>query len=496
MKAIILAENNNRALRPLNSRKPGALIKINGIPLLEHQIRGYLRAGVAEGSITVVSGYQHNAIKRFLLRAYPAVHLVKNAGYRSKNVARSLHLALQTAEFDGVDLVVSSGDCVYNDRLIETLSRSNTNAVAGDTVLSGGGEAILVQNGRVVSVRAPIATEEASAVSADLFRINARAVPALKRVVATRAIETDVSMATVLNDLVMTVQFTLVDIGGTNWAAIRSMDDLHEADKRFSHFKLSEMHCFVLDLDGTVYVGGRPISGTVEFIDRNARKKAFYFVSNNTSKLPKDYRLRLSAMSIATDSDHVITPLAPLIEYLRVHSIQNVYLLGNVRLEAYLRQALPELTLTADPDACEALLVAYDTELTYDKLRNAAVLLQQSPRLPFLATHGDLVCPTEDGFVPDCGCILSVLEQTTGRRPDVVFGKPSARLVEPATALYGHDRMAIVGDRLYTDGKMARNVGCSFVCVLSGETSREQIDGLDEGEFPTLIVKDLGELLT
>jgi ribonucleotide monophosphatase NagD (HAD superfamily) len=124
------------------------------------------------------------------------------------------------------------------------------------------------------------------------------------------------------------------------------------------------------------------------------------------------------------------------------------------------------------------------------------VLLQQSPRLPFLATHGDLVCPTEDGFVPDCGCILSVLEQTTGRRPDVVFGKPSARLVEPATALYGHDRMAIVGDRLYTDGKMARNVGCSFVCVLSGETSREQIDGLDEGEFPTLIVKDLGELLT
>ena len=68
--------------------------------------------------------------------------------------------------------------------------------------------------------------------------------------------------------------------------------------------------------------------------------------------------------------------------------------------------------------------------------------------------------------------------------------------MEPATALYGRDRMAIVGDRLYTDGKMARNVGCSFVCVLSGETSREQIDGLDEGEFPTLIVKDLGELLT
>ena len=127
---------------------------------------------------------------------------------------------------------------------------------------------------------------------------------------------------------------------------------------------------------------------------------------------------------------------------------------------------------------------------------NAAVLLQKNPRLPFLATHGDLVCPTEDGFVPDCGCILLVLEQTTGRRPDVVFGKPRPRLVERVTELYGVHHLAIVGDRLYTDGKMARNVGCSFVCVLSGETTREQIDDLSEDEFPALIVRDLGELLT
>ena len=66
--------------------------------------------------------------------------------------------------------------------------------------------------------------------------------------------------------------------------------------------------------------------------------------------------------------------------------------------------------------------MTYDTELTYDKLRDAALLLQQNPRLTFLATHGDLVCPVEHGFVPDSGCILSVLEQTTGRTPGTVFG--------------------------------------------------------------------------
>jgi len=495
MKAIILAENDNSALRPLNSRKPGALIKINGIPLLEHQIRSYLNAGVAEASLTVVSGYHHNIVKRFLKRVHPAIRLVKNADYRSKNAARSLHLALQTAEFDEEGLFVSSGECVYDNHLVEALVRSSTNAVAGDTGRSGG-ETMLVQNGCVVRIGAAITTEGAPAVSAHVLRLNARGLSALKRVVAKRAVETKVSMAIVINDLVKTVQVTLVDIAGINWAGVRSIDDLHDADKRFGRFKLSDTYCFVIDLDGTVYVGDRPIRGAVKFIDRYAHKKAFYFVTNNTSKLAEDYRLKLSAMNLTTDSDHVITPLAPLISYMQAHALQRVYLLGNSRIETYVRQALPGLQLTADPDECEALVVAYDTELTYDKLQNAAVLLQQNPLLPFLATHGDLVCPTEDGLVPDCGCILSVLEQTTGRRPDVIFGKPSPRLVEGVIDRCGSDHMAIVGDRLYTDGKMARNVGCSFICVLSGETTREQIDGLGEDEFPTLIVRDLGELLT
>jgi len=495
MKAIILAENDNRELRPLNSRKPGALIKINGIPLLEHQIRSYVKAGVAEASITVVSGYHHYTVKRFLKRAYPAIHLVKNADYRLKNAALSLRRALLTGKFDKGGLFISSGECVYDDRLIEALARSRTNAVAGDTTRSNG-EATQIQNGRVVCVGAPVITEETTAVSADVWRLNARAVSALKRVVAKRAVETDVAMTTALNDLVRVVRVTLVDVAGINWAAIRSMDDVRDADKRFSRFTLSNIHCFVLDLDGTVYMGDRPIRGTVEFINRSARERGFYFVTNNTSKLPEDYRLKLNAIGIPVDGAHIITPLAPLIACLQARSIRNVYLLGNVRFEAYLRQALPELQLTADPDACEALIVAYDTELTYDKLRDAAILLQQNSRLPFFATHGDLVCPTERGFVPDCGCILSVLEKTTGRRPDAVFGKPSPRLLEGVTERYGVDHMAIVGDRLYTDGKMAHNIGCSFICVLSGETTREQIDNLGEDEFPQLIVKDLSELLT
>src|SRR5665647_3085665 len=189
MKPIILADNDRRELRPLNSRKPGALIKINGIPLLEHQIRSYLKAGVAEASITVVSGYHHNAVNRLLGGAHRATRLVKNADYRSNNVARSLPLALQTAEFDNEGLFISSGERVYDGRLIEELMRSSTNAVAGDTGRSGG-EALLVQNGHIVRVDATVATEGATAAPADVWMLNDRAVSALKRVVAKRTDET------------------------------------------------------------------------------------------------------------------------------------------------------------------------------------------------------------------------------------------------------------------------------------------------------------------
>ena len=303
-------------------------------------------------------------------------------------------------------------------------------------------------------------------------------------------------MAAALGDLIHRAQMTLVDIAGTKWAALRTLEDVQTADQRFSRFSLSGKRCFVLDLDGTVYVGNRPIRGTVESIKRNMDDHAFYFVTNNTSKLPEDYRARLNALGIPADAEHVVTPLAPLIAYLHERALRYVYLLANARVTAYVREALPGLELTADPEACEALIVAYDTEFTYEKLSDAALLLQQNPRLTFLATHGDLVCPTEHGFVPDAGCILSVLEQATGRTPGTVFGKPNPLLLERVTAQYRPSEMVVVGDRMYTDRQMARNVGCDFICVLSGETTREQIDELSEEGFPSLIVKDLEDLLT
>jgi 4-nitrophenyl phosphatase len=499
MKAIILAANDNPQLRPLTLQKPSALIKINGISLLERQIRGYSRAGVETASISVVSGYQHGQVKRCLIREHPEIRLVKNPDYRSGSTLYSLDLALRSAESEAADegLFISSGECVYDHAAIERVSRVSGSAIAVDSSQYGGASTkVIAEDGNVVRIGTHIPKSAATAVVTGVCKLDAHACTVLSDIAAEHtAKKRDAPMAVALDDLIHRAPVTLVDIAGTKWAALRTMDDLQRADKQFSRFSLSDKRCFVCDLDGTVYVGNRPIRGTIEFINRNIHDRAFYFVTNNTSKLPEDYRARLNALGIPADAEHVVTPLAPLIAYLRKRAVTRVYLLANARVTAYVRGALPGLELTADPEACEALIVAYDTELTYGKLRDAALLLQQNPRLTFLATHGDLVCPTEHGFVPDCGCILSVLEQATGRTPTTVFGKPNPLLLERVTTQYHPREMVVVGDRLYTDRQIARNVGCDFICVLSGETTRERIDELSEDEFPSLIVKDLGDLL-
>ncbi|MGA3198910.1 MAG: HAD-IIA family hydrolase [Halobacteriota archaeon] len=500
MKAIILAANDNAELRPLNQRKPSALVKINGIPLLEHQIRGYRRAGVETASILILSGYQHSQVKRYLMREHPDIRLVRNPDYRSADAVYSLDLALRRAEPPTADegLLISSGECMYEDGVIERVSGVSGSAIVVDSSRYGAeATKVMAEDGNVVLIGTHIPKQSATGVAAGLCKLDAYARTVLDDIAAERtAKQRDAPVAVALSDLIRRAPMKLVDIAGTKWTALRTMDDLHTADKRFSRFSLSGKRCFVFDLDGTVYVGNRPIRGTVEFINRNVDDRAFFFVTNNTSRLPEDYRARLNALGIPADAEHILTPLGPLIAYLHECALTHVYLLANARVTAYLREALPGLELTADPEACEALIVAYDTELTYDKLRDAALLLQQNPRLTFLATHGDIVCPTEHGFVPDSGCILSVLEQATGRTPNTVFGKPNPLLLERVTTQYSPSEMVVAGDRLYTDRQMARNVGCDFICVLSGETTRERIDELSEGEFPSLIVKDLGDLLT
>lgn len=247
--------------------------------------------------------------------------------------------------------------------------------------------------------------------------------------------------------------------------------------------------CFVLDMDGTVYLGNIPIDGAVHFIRSRWEELDFHFLSNNTSKGPDTYVKKLNGMGIPATPDHILSPTTPLVEHLRGHGIRRAYLVGNRDYTAALSEAMPELILTQDN--AQAVILAYDTELTYEKLVISAHLLQK-PEVAFLATHPDLVCPDPAGPLPDVGSFMALYEKATGRLPEYIFGKPDPHVLTPLLSRYSKESMVMVGDRLSTDKKLAENAGIDFVLVLSGEARRGDLTA--EAAQPWRVVEDLGDL--
>ncbi|MDR2054758.1 MAG: HAD-IIA family hydrolase [Desulfovibrio sp.] len=247
--------------------------------------------------------------------------------------------------------------------------------------------------------------------------------------------------------------------------------------------------CFVLDLDGTVYLGDKPIQGAVAFILRHWEDCEFYFLSNNTSKGPATYIKKLNGMGIPVGNSRLLSPTAPLVNHLRDAGILRIYLVGNDDYKAALLEAMPELHIT--PEGAEAVVLAYDTELTYEKLKTSALLLQK-PDVAYLATHPDLVCPDPEGPLPDVGSFIALYEKAVGRLPEHIFGKPSPAVLAPLLSRHRREEMVMVGDRLSTDKKLAENAGIAFVLVLSGEARREDL--AKERVMPWRTVEDLGKL--
>ena len=248
--------------------------------------------------------------------------------------------------------------------------------------------------------------------------------------------------------------------------------------------------CFVFDLDGTVYLGDVPIQGTVDFIKRNQGEKDIFFLTNNTSKNLVEYTSKLARLGLDVGLERMLSPLLPLVDHLKEYGIHHLYPVGNRSFQAFLKERIPGVVFSSGTD-CQAVVLGYDTELTYEKLATSCLLLQR-PEVRFFSTHPDLVCPSEKGPLPDTGSFVKLYEAATGRLPELVFGKPCTRVLAPLLKRFKREEMVMVGDRLTTDKLLAENAGIDFILVLSGEAQREDLATLERQ--PTLVLDDLGSL--
>ena len=199
-------------------------------------------------------------------------------------------------------------------------------------------------------------------------------------------------------------------------------------------------------------------------------------------------------MGLSVTRNQIITSADVMIDWLRENMPgTKVCLLGN----HLLRRQFEEAGIEVDDKDSGAAVLGFDTELTYEKLCVFCDHVRHG--IPYLATHPDFNCPTKDGFIPDAGAMMALVEASTGRRPSVIAGKPSSRIVDYlAKRLPGirRDEIAMVGDRLYTDIAAGKAAGFVSVLVLSGEADLSDAEkSAREGIVPDLICSSVAAML-
>ena len=258
--------------------------------------------------------------------------------------------------------------------------------------------------------------------------------------------------------------------------------------KKFKNIKL-----FLLDMDGTLYLGNRLYDFTVELLETIKKKgKRYVFVTNNSSKSVEDYVKKLALLGIAANRDDFLTSSQATAYYLnKNHKGARLYVCGTESLKAELKSDGFQVTEVLED--VDVIVMGNDTELTFKKLEDVCKLLL-SRELPYIATNPDYVCPTEFGSVPDCGSICDMIYNSTGKRP-LVIGKPQALMPQLAMEKYNvkSDETAVVGDRIYTDVKSGLNAGAVSVLVMSGETTEDILKA--STDKPDIVLNDAGEIL-
>ena len=258
---------------------------------------------------------------------------------------------------------------------------------------------------------------------------------------------------------------------------------------------LARIKLWLFDMDGTLYLGERLFDFTKPLL-RAIREKGgqYLYLTNNSSRSVPDYVKKMERLGIAAQPEDFLTSAQATVWYLnKYHAGKRLYVCGTASLQSELAAAgFP--AVNGEPDSAECVVMGYDTELTYQKLLDVSRLLTERPDMPYIATNPDLVCPTEFGFVPDCGSVCGMIRTATGRMP-VVIGKPEPLMPQMAMERMGvtPEETAVVGDRIYTDVKSGLNALCAGVLVMSGETTPEILAA--SPDKPDLVLADAGEIL-
>ncbi len=259
---------------------------------------------------------------------------------------------------------------------------------------------------------------------------------------------------------------------------------------------LKDKKLFLLDMDGTIYLDNDLFDGTLDFLEYvKSIGGKYMFLTNNSSKSVDKYIEKLHSLGIKAEADDFLTSTNATVLYLNKKTYKKIYAFGTESFKEQLREGGLPVTDKLEDDI-DCLCMGFDTELTFQKLEDACILLNRG--VDYIATNPDWVCPTWYGYVPDCGSISQILETATKRLPKFI-GKPQPEMALLAVEKTGFkkEETLLMGDRLYTDIACGVNAGISTVFVLSGEGTMEDVEKSEtKPEFIFQNIRELYNTLT
>ena len=248
---------------------------------------------------------------------------------------------------------------------------------------------------------------------------------------------------------------------------------------------------FICDMDGVIYLGNQLLPGVREFVNwLNENGKQFLFLTNSSERSPKELRQKLQRMGLDIGEEHFYTSALATAAFLKKQAPGcTAFVIGAPGL----LNALYDVGVTMNDVDPDYVIVGETASYNYEVITKAVRLVLNGARL--IATNSDLTGPTEFGIAPACRSLVAPIELATGRKA-YFMGKPNPLMMRTGLHLLGvhSEEAAMVGDRMDTDVIAGMESGLATVLVLSGCTSRTDVNSYTYR--PTYILNGVGEIVT
>ena len=495
MKAIILAAGIGSRLRPITNDKPKTLTKVNGRPMIDFLISALCENKIKD--IVVCTGFKSDMLVNFCKNNYPEINFtfVENSDYDITNNMYSLYLA---SKYLDEDVILMNADLVFYPEVIRKLLKMNSSAVAVDkgNYLEESMK-LVVDNDLIKRISKKIDKNNSYGSSIDVYKINSKDCPIIKKEME-KIIEenndknqwTEVMLDNLFQNDKLKAKPCSID--GEKWFEIDNYEDLAKAEIIFNDKlkQLKSKKVFFIDRDGTLTLGKGLIKNSSLFLDKLKEKnKNFFILTNNSSKTPNEHFENFEKLGLKIEKENVLVSIDASISFFKEKKVKKIYWVANKKVDTYIK----ECGFLFDDKNPQAALLTFDNEINYAKLVKFTQFIRKG--VPYYATHSDLVCPTENGDVPDIGSFIKLIEITTKKIPNKVFGKPNIEFIEHVLKKYQlkFSDAVVIGDRLYTDIKLAENTDITSILVLSGETKREDYE--KSKISADIVVSDVSKLI-